>query len=491
MRPLLLFVVCALNLSGVSSGGGIAQAGESARQAAANVDWAAAAQGDIDWIYAALRDNHPGPPDPESRRFAAWLEEGRSIALSNAKLANSRADYWRTVGGYTNGFRDGHISFEVSDSTFQWPGLLSQRGADGKMRVTINSGAPKVSLGAQLIGCDGSEADTLLQRLVDPFRWNADIPHERDAASVFLFLPVANDPLRPRVCQFAVQGRVVSHALRWKVVSRERMASLLNRSSGNVRPALGLRQLGGVWFVSVPTFDFHGDGASAMKALLKKLQVQATRLHAAHWVVLDVRGNTGGNSAWGSDVAKALFGHTAVDRIEEQFDSTVDWRASTQNAASLRYWASVAQKNGQEEDSRARLELAKALEQAVQEGRTYLRRNGSGKVVATVPPVPSPFKSQVFLLTDNACASACLDFVDIARRLPGVLHVGLPTSADAVYIDNTSGELPSGQGQVSYSMKVYRHRVRANNEWYEPSVRWPGGPMKDKAVADWVKGLNR
>ena len=96
---------------------------------------------------------------------------------------------------------------------------------------------------------------------------------------------------------------------------------------------------------------------------------------------------------------------------------------------------------------------------------------------------------RVFLLTDGACASACLDFTDVVRRLPNVTHVGLPTSADAVYIDNTEAMLPSGLALLSYSLKVYRNRVRANNEWYEPAVRWPGGVMSDEAVAGWIAKL--
>lgn len=123
------------------------------------------------------------------------------------------------------------------------------------------------------------------------------------------------------------------------------------------------------------------------------------------------------------------------------------------------------------------------------QGQTYLRRNDSSILPITDKEAQSPFKGQVFFLTDNNCASACLDFADIARRLPDVLHIGLPTSADAVYIDNTDVELPSGQGQLSYSMKAYRNRIRANNEWYEPKVRWPGGAMTDPALAFWVKNL--
>jgi len=101
----------------------------------------------------------------------------------------------------------------------------------------------------------------------------------------------------------------------------------------------------------------------------------------------------------------------------------------------------------------------------------------------------NPISGRVYLLTDGECASACLDFADLVRRLPGVIHVGQPTSADAIYIDNTYQELPSRLARVGYSMKVFRNRVRENNEWYEPEVRWPGGEMSDDAVAKWIASL--
>jgi hypothetical protein len=75
------------------------------------------------------------------------------------------------------------------------------------------------------------------------------------------------------------------------------------------------------------------------------------------------------------------------------------------------------------------------------------------------------------------------------RRLPLVTHIGLPTSADAVYIDNTESILPTGLAVLSYSLKVYRNRVRANNEWYEPAIRWRGGVMSDAAITTWVAQL--
>ena len=74
-------------------------------------------------------------------------------------------------------------------------------------------------------------------------------------------------------------------------------------------------------------------------------------------------------------------------------------------------------------------------------------------------------------------------------RLPNVVHVGQPTHADAMYIDLNSAPLPSGLGVFQYSMKIFRTRVRGNNEWYTPKYRWPGGLMTDDAVAKWIATL--
>lgn len=453
------------------------------------VDWSVAAQTDIEFIHSTLSDNHPGPVDAENRRFAIWLEDGKKIALANAKSATTQADYWRAIRSYTNGFRDGHIWFGVNDANHQWPGFLTRRQDDGRTLVVFTNKQLKLPLGSQLLSCDGIEPDQLVQKLVNPFRWNADIPHEQNAASVYLFASLANDKLRPRKCQFSFKERFFSQTLSRKSVSNQQLDSYLQKASGNVVPTLGLRQVDGVWFISLPTFNFQDKQVDAINALLKKLETHSSRLQKAHWVVLDVRGNTVGNSGWGSQVAKKLYGNSTIDRIEGQFNWTVDWRVSAQNAMSQRHWATIAKQSGQLEEARERNDLADALELALSQGQTYLRRNESSLLPSTEKEAVSPFKGQVFLLTDSKCASACLDFADIARRLPNVIHIGLPTSADAVYIDNTEVELPSGQGQLSYSMKVYRNRIRANNEWYEPEVRWQGGAMTDLALAVWVKNL--
>ena len=131
-----------------------------------------------------------------------------------------------------------------------------------------------------------------------------------------------------------------------------------------------------------------------------------------------------------------------------------------------------------------------AFEKAKAEHRP-LARIDDPPTPQTGPAPPNPITGRVFLLADDGCGSACLSFADLMLRLPGVVLIGRPTSADAVYIDLNPARLPSRIMALDYGMKVMRHPVRANNQWYEPKYRWPGGEMNDVAIARWVKTLRR
>ena len=48
-------------------------------------------------------------------------------------------------------------------------------------------------------------------------------------------------------------------------------------------------------------------------------------------IVLDVRGNYGGNSAWAEEVAKAIWGAELVQWVSGSFDETGHRRASDRN----------------------------------------------------------------------------------------------------------------------------------------------------------------
>ena len=95
--------------------------------------------------------------------------------------------------------------------------------------------------------------------------------------------------------------------------------------------------------------------------------------------------------------------------------------------------------------------------------------------------------------SSNAAAQCLIigRFTGSGPRVVPPSLIGRPTNADAVYIDVNEAKLPSGLGVLDYGMKVMRHPVRANNQWYEPKHRWPGGEMTDESIARWVNTLPR
>jgi hypothetical protein len=202
-------------------------------------------------------------------------------------------------------------------------------------------------------------------------------------------------------------------------------------------------------------------------------------------VIFDVRGNTGGNSGWGRDIVEVFWGKASAQRVENQFDWTVDWRASKANIAALE---DLMQRPDADPDQiRGTRSLRDGMVRALKAHHSYVR--DSSAPTPPGPRPPNPVTGKVYFLTDMSCASACLDFADLIRHMPSVLHVGLPTNADSVYMDINRELLPSGLAWFGYGMKVFRHRMRKNNEWYEPQARWPGGEMTDDRVIRWIASL--
>jgi hypothetical protein len=451
--------------------------------------WVLLTQRDLQVIHDTLAANHPGPVDPQSDVYKRRLEEGLQVAKAQAAAARNYSDYTRAVRRYVNGFRDGHISarFLLVSERLSWPGFLVGRDADGKIRVLAAAENSNVPKGAELIACDGMTTEQLMKERLDPYYWNADIPHERwDNLPKLLQFEPGDTQRRIASCTVAIEGVTKSVDLQWGSVSRETIVRYVQQMQPP-SPTLGLQKRQGVWFISLPSFNYFGVGTAGITALISDITAQAAELRAGT-VVFDMRGNGGGNSAWGEKVASPFWGERAVEQVVDSFDWTVDWRVSSDNIAHLNSVVERTQRDGLTEAAQSWAQARDALVDAQKKGQS-LARVAEPPTSSTGRAPESLVTGRVFLLTDGACASACLDFTDVVRRLPKVTHVGLPTSADAVYIDNTETILPSGLAVFSYSLKVYRNRVRANNEWYEPAIRWPGGVMSDAALTAWIVQL--
>jgi C-terminal processing protease CtpA/Prc len=77
---------------------------------------------------------------------------------------------------------------------------------------------------------------------------------------------------------------------------------------------VGVRKIGDVWMVTIPTFDFQTDVQLAqIKAFIDTLNAKAPELRKGI-VVFDVRGNRGGNTTWASEILATLWDKEWIDR---------------------------------------------------------------------------------------------------------------------------------------------------------------------------------
>jgi hypothetical protein len=88
---------------------------------------------------------------------------------------------------------------------------------------------------------------------------------------------------------------------------------------------------------------------------------------------------------------------------------------------------------------------------------------------------------QIALLTDSRCASAYLDFAEQALLVPGAIHLGRTTSADSLHLEAGRAKLASGNVLV-LPQKVWRNRLRGNNEVLHPSIVLTASIDDDAAV---------
>jgi hypothetical protein len=294
----------------------------------------------------------------------------------------------------------------------------------------------------------------------------------------------------PTRCTFEHDDRTRAYELVWRSISNEELAERIAAAQPAIRPPIGLRSFGEDRFwISLSSFNASDDAVvAALETVIDDVTRQIAVLRDAGILVFDVRGNHGGSSVYGTMVAEAIWGEDFIAAVRPRTEA-VDWRVSRGNYRFLKDFnlARTERRFGPDApETRSYAEFVAQFEDALARGETFLTR--SVEPARSAAPA-NPVRARVFLLTDDRCFSACLDFADILRGIEGVTHVGLETSADAIYIDNRGVELPSELGRLGFSMKVYRGRVRGHNESYVPHRAWTGDITDTAALERWIVSL--
>ena len=459
---------------------------------ASKEDFVDLAVSDLSTVHKLIVSSHPGAIDQENRNFSDWVERGYLEAKQLSQRVESRRDAQAVLGFYISGFKDGHVGiYQSRKDRSSWAGfILDKRGEDFVVsHVAKGWPVPLPPVDSRVISCDGKAVREILGNEISPYvdrrlelksTWNHLARH--------LTVDDADYPVlarnRANQCLIVLSSGVQqNHDLLWQE-DRGQLADVLRQP----QPPQTVQNLGGGrYWVHASNF---APSAVENVSLEKMLDVLES-IDDAKLVVLDTRGNRGGNSLVGGRILSALLGEKFAKSLDGSSRSYAMWRVSPLALSTLdNALASTERDYGKRSEAYTFVSaLRESMNAALEAKRDWLRQPDTSSLDQdrSKDSNQKTFKGQLVLVTDSFCASACLDFADAVLAVPGATHFGLSTSADTLYIDIGSQALPSG-AQFWLPLKVWRGRVRGNNQSYDPRYVFDGDINDTPAVQKWVLG---
>lgn len=459
-------------------------------QAPPDPHWSPIAVGDVKAAYRLLKDNHPGAATEfNDSEFVRRLDAAYTEALRRAAKVVSYQGYLATLAGFATVMGDKHI---WSRPTFvvnlpRWPEFLVSKRGDNWV-VTDTEQSQSVLKGATLLSCDGEAAAELARKNLAGFHAVWSVGAQQFQSAPWLFVDEGNPFIkRPGSCVFDQGGQQVTVTLNWMRIKRENLLPRLKAAGGAGAAGFGLRRLGDGYWIALQ--DLMSDKALGV---VKAVEQQKESLRDARFVVLDMRGNGGGSSEMGHQIAVSLLGEAAVDArlgptTSNECGTGEVWRATKDNLAQLEFMRTAPfVVNGGAEIQRLMAQLADEVRTALAAGREF-----SAPLHCAPPPKPAGseappplMKGRLILLTDNACFSSCLDVTEDFRDL-GALHVGQTTDADTRFMEVREQYLPSGYSLFSTLQAVSSDVPRGLGP-YDPKVVYDGDIADTAALEAWI-----
>lgn len=408
------------------------------------------------------------------------LAKARDLARTRAPQVSTAEGYLAVMSGFANGLYDKHLSFKptLSISRPNWVGLIIARRG-GRWIVADEDPWPgRARLkGATLASCDGRDADAVAKERLGGFRAEWSIDAQRGQAAPWLLIDERNPFILPlRRCTFSTDKGEQTIELEWQPVSRDTIIARLNKAAGIGSAGYGVRRVGAGWWVSMNALTANAP------AVVEAARAVQSELRAAPFVVFDVRGNGGGASDIGNQLASILYGD---DFLPATTQCPTTWRVSADNRARLESYPRLIGERLSPEARQALDTDIAAMRKAVADGQAFSRPL---QPCRAAKPARHPHP-RVYLLTDRVCFSSCLIVASMFRDL-GALHIGEATDGNTHYQENRRFTLPSGLGTIGVQATVDVSLPRKVGP-FVPDIAFDGDLTDTAAVEAWVQALAR
>ncbi len=453
----------------------------------AAIHWRALTLIDVEAAHRMLAEDHPGAaPEVGDVQFQSRLAAAYAVARQRAALTDSHEGYQAVLAGFAVAMGDKHIWSRprfVSDSV-GWAGLLiARRGGSWVVAAESEAVEGLPLTGGRLVSCDGIAVDRLAEERLGGYRIVWSIEAQRIQRANGLLVDDGNPFLnRPRACLFDQGGSKRIVTLKWRPIARTdlnpRIAALPTRGAAG----LGLRKVGDGWWIALELLSERA------VPVVDKVRAEAEALRAAPFVVLDMRGNGGGNSQYGQIIADILSGAPqAVASPPASGGCGKVWRVSERNFRQLAYYRdTLGPRMGSETLAQFTAEY-EAMAAAKARGDRFTGPPRCPQRPAGPAVSNARLRGRMILLTDNSCFSSCLLVTQMFLRL-GALHVGEATDANTHYMEVREDRLPSGLSMFS-TLQAVSPASPGQIGPFAPEMVFEGSIADTAALEAWVQGL--
>ena len=453
---------------------------------AAAAHWRALTQMDVEAAHRLLFDNHPAvTPDAKDPVFPGLLKKTYVEARARAARVTSYPGYVATMGAFANAMGDGHIWSHplYVPNIIQWAGIVTaKRGPNWVVASSDKDIVGEDITGARVVSCDGVAIDDFARDTLGRYQRVWGVEAMRVLAAPRLLVDEGNPFVkRPAACVVEKDGAQRTVTLHWKSISR---AAFLASVKVTGKAGFGIRQVGAGYWIALELLSVKA------QAVIDAAKSQQDQLRNAPYVVVDVRGNGGGDDSYARKLADILYGPDyAQAHIGKGGDDSICqpvWRASPENIKAVdtegKVFAETGETAGAKEYSEAVIAMKKAMatDHALT-GAPSCTPPESNAVATNAPPF---IHGRVFLLTDSICFSSCINMAGFFHDL-GATLVGQTTGADTHFSEVREITLPSGLSTFSTLQAIESDMPRAIGP-FVPDIPYDGDISDTAALEKWI-----
>lgn len=441
--------------------------------------WQELLQKDLSFIRQTIQENTPNAVDKEHPEFSKWLEAG----MQEIGAIDSLDGYFANIEYYVGGFKDPHIDFQplYSPSNYRWPGFIVK--FDGrKWKISYVEPNDSLSIGDEILTVDSIPPTDLMLVRVFPYQnlpstWRASW----QLVAPQLFLDKGNPYLKPlKKITVKNENGIRALALNWTSIAPEKWRSLSTtpKKSWSIESVFN----GRASMVSMPYFSVKD---KQQQTEIENIISLMPTLRTKDFIILDLRGNPGGQSFWGIKALETLYGDHLPTPASKGLDR---WRVSKGNLSALKEKYLPFLKTTTGENSPEYIYVKETIQSMEKTSTDFaesrMQYSDSEKLFKPL------FPGKLIVVTDSACASSCLTVLAQIKLLPNVVLVGQDTTGISPYVESRKVELPSKLGFLFFPMKMIPIDESEYFKPFTPDHVYEGDLNDSQSLINWIKLIN-